>query len=97
MSVKKFELEKLNQIVSQEKSSDEIILELKKQIDIFKNKVQYIDWQLLASYLDSKIFEFIIANQSDMKIANFGQELSQDLAEKFNVQRDMANNQRTQH
>jgi len=97
MSVKKFELEKLNQIVSQEKSSDEIILELKKQIDIFKNKVQYIDWQLLASYLDSKIFEFIIANQSDHKIANFGQELSQDLAEKFNVQRDMANNQTTQH
>ena len=97
MSVKKFELEKLNQIVSQEKSSDEIILELKKQIDIFKNKVQYIDWQLLASYLDSKIFEFIIANQSDHKIANFGQELSQDLAEKFNVQRDIANNQTTQH
>ncbi len=97
MSVKKFELEKLNQIVSQEKSSDEIILELKRQIDIFKNKVQYIDWQLLASYLDSKIFEFIIANQSDQKIANFGQELSQDLAEKFNVQRDMANTQTTQH
>lgn len=97
MSVKKFELEKLNQIVSQEKSSDEIILELKKQIDIFKNKVQYIDWQLLASYLDSKIFEFIIANQSDQKISNFGQELSQDLAEKFNVQRDMANTQTTQH
>jgi len=95
--MKKFELEKLNQIVSQDKTSDEIIVELKKQIDLFKNKVQFIDWQLLASYLDSKIFEFIIANQNDHKIANFGQELSQDLADKFNVQRDMANTQSTQH
>jgi hypothetical protein len=95
--MKKFELEKLNQIVSQNKSSDEIIIELKKQIDTFKNKIQFIDWQLLASYLDSKIFEFIIANQSDLKIANFGRELSQDLADKFNVQRDMANRQTTQH
>jgi|Laugrespbdmm15dd_1035085.scaffolds.fasta_scaffold55453_1 hypothetical protein len=95
--MKKFELEKLNQIVSQDKTSDEIIIELKKQIDLFKNKVQFIDWQLLASYLDSKIFEFIIANQNDQKITNFGQELSQDLADKFNVQRDMANTQSTQH
>ena len=95
--MKKFELEKLNQIVSQDKTSDEIIIELKKQIDLFKNKVQFIDWQLLASYLDSKIFEFIIANQTDQRIANFGQELSQDLADKFNVQRDMANTQSTQH
>ena len=95
--MKKFELEKLNQIVSQDKTSDEIIIELKKQIDLFKNKVQFIDWQLLASYLDSKIFEFIIANQNDHRIANFGQELSQDLADKFNVQRDMANTQSTQH
>ena len=95
--MKKFELEKLNQIVSQDKTSDEIIIELKKQIDLFKNKVQFIDWKLLASYLDSKIFEFIIANQNDHKIANFGQELSQDLADKFNVQRDMANTQSTQH
>jgi hypothetical protein len=95
--MKKFELEKLNQIVSQDKTSDEIIIELKKQIDLFKNKVQFIDWQLLASYLDSKIFEFIIANQNDQKIANFGQELSQDLADKFNVQRDIANTQSTQH
>ncbi len=95
--MKKFELEKLNQIVSQNKTSDEIIVELKKQIDLFKNKVQFIDWQLLASYLDSKIFEFIIANQNDQKIANFGIELSQDLADKFNVQRDLANTQTTQH
>ena len=95
--MKKFELEKLNQIVSQDKTSDEIIIELKKQIDLFKNKVQFIDWQLLASYLDSKIFEFIIANQNDQRIANFGQELSQDLADKFNVQRAMANTQSTQH
>lgn len=93
--MKKFELEKINQIVNSNKSSDEIISELKKQIEVYRNKVQFIDWQLLASYLDSKIFEFIIANQNDQKIANFGMELSQDLADKFNVQRDMANH--TQH
>jgi hypothetical protein len=95
--MKKFELEKLNQIISQNKTSDEIIIELKKQVEIYRNKVQFIDWQLLASYLDSKIFEFIIANQNDQKIANFGMELSQDLADKFNVQRDMANQGTTQH
>ena len=57
--MKKFELEKINQIVNSNKSSDEIISELKKQIEVYRNKVQFIDWQLLASYLDSKIFEFI--------------------------------------
>jgi len=95
--MKKFELEKLNQIIGTNKSSEEKLVELKNQIEMYRNKVQFIDWQLLSSYLDSKIFEFIIANQNDHKIANFGQELSQDLADKFNVQRDMANTQSTQH
>jgi hypothetical protein len=95
--MKKFELEKLNQIIGTNKSSEEKLVELKNQIEMYRNKVQFIDWQLLASYLDSKIFEFIIANQNDQKIANFGQELSQDLADKFNVQRDIANTQSTQH
>jgi hypothetical protein len=93
--MKKFELEKLNQIIGTNKSSEEKLVELKNQIEMYRNKVQFIDWQLLASYLDSKIFEFILANQNDQKIANFGMELSQDLADKFNVQRDMANS--TQH
>ena len=29
---------------------------------------QRIDWQLLAYYLDGKIFEFIMTNQNDTKI-----------------------------
>ena len=46
---------------------------------------QRIDWQLLANYLDGKIFEFIMINQNDPKIKDFGIELARDLANKFNI------------
>jgi len=46
---------------------------------------QRIDWQLLANYLDGKIFEFIMANQNDPKIKDFGIELVRDLANKFGI------------
>ena len=44
-----------------------------------------IDWQLLANYLDGKIFEFIMTNQNDTKIKDFGIELARDLANKFGI------------
>ena len=44
-----------------------------------------IDWQLLANYLDGKIFEFIMQNQNDQRIKDFGIELARDLANKFNI------------
>ena len=46
---------------------------------------QRIDWQLLANYLDGKIFEFIMRNQNDPRIKDFGIELSRDLANKFGI------------
>ena len=44
-----------------------------------------IDWQLLANYLDGKIFEFIMRNQNDQRIKDFGIELARDLANKFGI------------
>ena len=46
---------------------------------------QRIDWQLLANYLDGKIFEFILQNQNDPKVKDFGIELARDLANKFGI------------
>ena len=46
---------------------------------------QRIDWQLLANYLDGKIFEFIMRNQNDQRIKDFGIELARDLANKFGI------------
>ena len=46
---------------------------------------QRIDWQLLANYLDGKIFEFIMRNQNDSRIKDFGIELARDLASKFGI------------
>ena len=46
---------------------------------------QRIDWQLLANYLDGKIFEFIMQNQNDPRIKDFGIELARELANKFGI------------
>ena len=46
---------------------------------------QRIDWQLLANYLDGKIVEFIMRNQNDPRIKDFGIELARDLANKFGI------------
>ena len=46
---------------------------------------QRIDWQLLANYLDGKIFEFIMQNQNDQRIKDFGIDLARDLANKFGI------------
>ena len=46
---------------------------------------QRIDWQLLANYFDGKIFEFIMRNQNDPRIKDFGIELARDLASKFGI------------
>ena len=46
---------------------------------------QRIDWLLLANYLDGKIFEFIMQNQNDPRIKDFGIELARDLANKFGI------------
>tara|TARA_Y100000114_G_C11717606_1_gene306801 strand:- start:648 stop:890 length:243 start_codon:yes stop_codon:yes gene_type:complete len=47
-----------------------------------------IDWQLLASYLDSTIFQFIMQNRHIPEVSSFGLQLAQDLANKFNINRE---------
>ena len=49
------------------------------------NANQDIDWQLVASYLDSEMFGFILRNQNDSKIREFGTQLSMNLANKFGI------------
>ena len=44
-----------------------------------------IDWQLLANYLDGKIFEFILQNKHDPKVKDFGVQLARDLSNKFGI------------
>ena len=44
-----------------------------------------IDWQLLANYLDGKIFEFILQNKHDPKVKDFGVQFASDLANKFGI------------
>ena len=51
------------------------------QSTFFRN----IDWQLLANYLDGKIFEFILQNKHDPKVKDFGVQLARDLANKFGI------------
>ena len=55
--------------------------------DTFLTNVQEttIDWQLLANYLDGRIFEFIMQNKHDPKVKDFGVQLARDLANKFNI------------
>ena len=80
---------KMNEIISQDKSNDEIVAELKQFVDILKNKQQStIDWQLVAGYLDQQIFEFFLQNKEDEKIVKFATALAGNLAEKFGLVRD---------
>ncbi len=51
------------------------------------DNVETIDWQLLASYLDSSIFQFILQNKHIPEVSSHGLQLAQDLASKFNINR----------
>ena len=79
---------KLNEIISAEKSADEILVDIKNELTRLQNKPNaFFDWQLNAGYLDSKIFEFIVENRTNDKVQEFGAELAQDLADKFGLNR----------
>ena len=51
------------------------------------DNVETIDWQLLASYLDSSIFEFILQNKDIPQVSAYGLKLAQELANNFNINR----------
>ena len=44
-----------------------------------------INWQMLASYLDSEIFQFIMQNQDNETIKEFGINLATNLAKNFSI------------
>tara|TARA_R110000822_G_scaffold65707_1_gene160834 strand:- start:294 stop:539 length:246 start_codon:yes stop_codon:yes gene_type:complete len=46
---------------------------------------QEVDWQLVASYLDSEMFSFILKNRDNQTIKEFGLQLSSNLANKFGL------------
>ena len=48
---------------------------------------QDVDWQLVASYLDSEMFSFILRNRDNQTIKDFGIQLSSNLANKFGLTR----------
>jgi len=48
---------------------------------------QDVDWQLVASYLDSEMFSFILRNRDNEIIKDFGIQLSSNLANKFGLTR----------
>lgn len=48
---------------------------------------QEVDWQLVASYLDSEMFSFILRNRDNQTIKDFGIQLSSNLANKFGLTR----------
>ena len=48
---------------------------------------QEVDWQLVASYLDSEMFSFILKNRDNQTIKDFGIQLSSNLANKFGLTR----------
>tara|TARA_R100001443_G_scaffold75654_1_gene83204 strand:- start:675 stop:956 length:282 start_codon:yes stop_codon:yes gene_type:complete len=83
----------LNQIVESEKSNDVKVEELKTFLHRYKQVSKpKVDWKLVAGHLDMSIFEFILDNLNDEKIAKFGQSLSSELFTKFGLDRTISDN-----
>ena len=53
------------------------------------SKEKRVNWQMLACYLDGKIFEFIQANKDNEIVNKFAIELVEELAEQFNLTRNI--------
>ena len=54
-----------------------------------QKKEKRVNWQMLACYLDGKIFEFIQANKDNEIVMKFATELVEELAEQFNLTRNL--------
>ena len=78
----------LQTMISTADNSNEIVEKLKAYIDKVKSEKR-VNWQMLACYLDGKIFEFIQANRGNEIIDKFANELVQELGEQFNLTRQL--------
>ena len=78
----------LKTLVMTSKDNNEIVERLKSFLERLSNEKR-INWQMLACYLDGKIFEFIQANKDNDVVSKFGNELVQELGEQFNLNRQI--------
>ena len=78
----------LQSMISTADSNNEIVEKLKDYITKKSNEKR-VNWQMLACYLDGKIFEFIQANRGNEIIDKFANELVEELGEQFNLTRQL--------
>ena len=82
------EIVELKSLVMTSKDNNEIVERLKSFLERMK-KEKRVNWQMLACYLDGKIFECIQANRDNEVVSKFAQELVTELAEQFNLNRQV--------
>ena len=70
------------------KNNNEIVERLKSFLEKM-SKEKRVNWQMLACYLDGKIFEFIQANKDNEVVMKFATELVEELASHFNLTRNI--------
>ena len=78
----------LKSLVMTSKDNKEIVERLKSFLEKM-SKEKRVNWQMLACYLDGKIFEFIQANKDNEVVIKFATELVEELAEQFNLTRNV--------
>ena len=78
----------LKSLVMTSKDNKEIVERLKSFLEKM-SKEKRVNWQMLACYLDGKIFEFIQANKDNEVVMKFATELVEELAEQFNLTRNI--------
>ena len=78
----------LKSLVMTSRDNNEIVERLKSFLEKM-SKEKRVNWQMLACYLDGKIFEFIQANRDNEVVMKFATELMEELAEQFNLTRNV--------
>ena len=78
----------LKSLVMTSRDNNEIVERLKSFLEKM-SKEKRVNWQMLACYLDGKIFEFIQANKDNEVVSKFATELVEELAEQFNLTRNV--------
>ena len=78
----------LKSLVMTSKDNNEIVERLKSFLEKM-SKEKRVNWQMLACYLDGKIFEFIQANKDNEVVMKFATELVEELASHFNLTRNI--------
>ena len=78
----------LQSMISTADSNNEIVEKLKDYITKKSNEKR-VNWQMLACYLDGKIFEFIQANKGNEIVDKIATELVEELGDQFNLTRQL--------